>query len=198
MRNADETEFGALVVPLLDCLQRQARQLEGSRSGADDLVQDTLERALRSFGRFVRGSCASAWLRTIMRNAFLDRARRRRFERPTDPSRLSFAERAASPEAIAPWRWVCSQDLDAALDRLPRRLREILALYREGVRSYRALARRLDISVGTVGTRLFRARRAARPLLEGRLAGQSAAGPRKKCVLKRSNQRRREHAIRED
>ena len=132
---------------------------------ADDLVQDTLLRAFCSFERFRAGSNCRAWLATIMTNCFISKCRKKRRHD------LYIAERVhmlAESNQKCPWygdsqislrsgAW--SDEVQSALESLPRGQRAVVVLADVHDVSYRQIATVLSIPVGTVMSRLFRARR---------------------------------------
>jgi RNA polymerase sigma-70 factor (ECF subfamily) len=150
-------------------LQGKALQLEGSPSEADDLVQDTIERALRNGERFQAGTNLSGWLTTIMSHIFIDRRRRRWREAPLAQKALMDL---AAPTEDAPlaWRWISNDDLRDAIAQLHPSQRDLLSLFLDGRRSYRDLSDQFGISAGTVGARLWRARQKLRSLLETKVS----------------------------
>ena len=139
-------------------------RFERSPVDAWDLVQDTLERGLRHFEQFRPGTNVRVWLFTIMFHLFIDRCRRRGHEQLMEP--FAADELAApEPEPASPWEGVSEAQLRHALDRLESPFREIVELHCERHYSYREISERLQIPLGTVGTRLLRARRKLRSLL---------------------------------
>ncbi len=166
MPNERET-FRELISQHREVLLRHAQYLVSSASFADDLVQDTAERALRAFPRFSNGGNARGWLITIMNNLFIDSCRHRAMERSEGGARLETLS-APDPAEIARWRTVATEQLQAVVPLLDPQARELITLYLGGVRSYRGLSTRLGIPEKTVGTRLHRARRKLRVLLEER------------------------------
>jgi RNA polymerase sigma-70 factor (ECF subfamily) len=155
---------------LLACrpdLRRRARHYVRSRADVEDLVQDTMERALRKFTSFRGGGNLGAWLRTIMRRLFLDNHRRRRPEVPGDPADL---ERVAAPES-APSPPVSIADVQQAFERLEPIYREVSRLYWFERRPYADISRHLGVPMSTVGSRLLRTRRQlSRMLVEADVA----------------------------
>jgi RNA polymerase sigma-70 factor (ECF subfamily) len=150
-----------------------ARCLCGNSADADDLVQDTLERALRAEQRYVERGSLRAWLGTILRNRYRDRCRERN-RRPHDSVAI---DKVASPEPEEPahWEHVTETQVGAALAQLEPGFRAVYELHAAGC-SYKQIARELDISINTVGTRLFRARTKLREIL---LASSSSDGDRR-------------------
>lgn len=141
-------------------LRRYARALAGDSHRADDLVQDTLERALAKFHLWRRGSDMRAWMFTIMHNVFVNQLKQRR-EIALDEvaeAQLESAPRADPLEL---------RDLDAALRHLPAEQREVLLLVGLEQLSYAEASRVLGVPPGTVMSRLSRGRERLRALLSG-------------------------------
>src|SRR6185503_14972891 len=105
-------------------LRRYARALTGDRNSADDLVQDTLERALSRFHLWREGSDLRAWLFTIMHNIYVNqiRSRMRRQHEALETEPAAEAVRAPEPD------WLELRDLEAALARLPEEQRAVVLL----------------------------------------------------------------------
>ena len=162
--------FRRHVVPELDVLLRVARRLTRDVQEAEDLVQDTLRRAYRAVDRF-DGAHPRAWLLTIMRNANRNRARKRRPELFVDEERMLSALPARGADGReGPAESVAERLPDAALvdalARLSPAHRAVVALVDLDGLSYRETADLLDGPVGTVTSRLHRARRALRARLQ--------------------------------
>lgn len=156
----NETEKIAALIPRL---RRYARALLGDPGAADDLVQDTLERAWRKAALWRPGTDLRAWLFAIMHNLFVNqvRARRRDVEIPLDETALG---RPAAADASA---GVQLLDLASALARLPPEQREVLLLVGLEELTYREAAQVLGVPVGTVMSRLARGRERLRRLMNG-------------------------------
>lgn len=154
----NETEV-AVHIPRL---RRYARALVGERHAADDLVQDTLERAINKFHLWRPGSDLRAWLFTIMHNVFVNQLRARG-ARPEEPLDDAFDTAAAAP----PVDRLEMRDLDAALARLPAEQREVVLLVGLEELSYAEASKVLGIPIGTVMSRLFRGRERLRVLMAG-------------------------------
>lgn len=153
--------FATYVVPEIDVLLRVARTLVPRSADAEDLVQDTLLRAFNSIATF-DGQHPRAWLLTIMRNAQINRTRRRRPELLDDPDgeldRLADTDDGGqSPEAV-----VVGGAFDAvvadALDALPERFRQVVDLVDIDGLTYAEAAEVIGVPVGTVMSRLHRSR----------------------------------------
>jgi RNA polymerase sigma factor (sigma-70 family) len=151
-----------LVIEQLPGLRRYARALTGDTWAADDLVQDTLERACAKWQLWLAGTDLRAWLFTLMHNLYLNQ---RRHIQPT--SRATPIEDIQS-ELPAP-----AADADSALDlarclqRLPDDQRAVLLLIVLEDMSYAQAAKVLGVPLGTVMSRLSRARARLRELMEG-------------------------------
>ena len=146
--------------PYIPRLRRYALALLRNRTLADDLVQDTLERALRKFSLFRRDTDLRAWLFTIMHNVYVNdvRASSRRHAEATD----MIEPAAATTDDTATLR-----DLLSALERLAPEQREVVLLVGLEQLSYEETARVLDVPPGTVMSRLARGRERLRALLSG-------------------------------
>ncbi|PZP65160.1 MAG: RNA polymerase subunit sigma-24 [Azospira oryzae] len=144
-------------------LRRYARALLGDRAEADDLVQDTLERAWRKAALWRPGSDLRAWLFAIMHNVFVNQTRTRRtnMEEPLDEAVL---EHPAASDAAAGAQLL---DLASALAKLPAEQREVVLLVGLEEFTYEEAARALGIPIGTVMSRLARGRERLRQLMSG-------------------------------
>jgi RNA polymerase sigma-70 factor, ECF subfamily len=159
------------LLELLPALRARALRLEHNASEADDLVQDTIEKALRSFHMFEPGSNLRAWLLTMMQNLFFDRCRSR--------NRLAFLHEAAARAAAEEveeerpaWQKATLEDVRELATEMPPSLSAALELvFFQGL-TYAQAAGQLGIRVPTVGTRLVR----ARAFLRMKLRKQLAAG----------------------
>jgi RNA polymerase sigma-70 factor, ECF subfamily len=153
--------FGELAELHRAHLLRVAHRLSGNPEIAKDLVQDTLLRALDRFDQFRPGTHAATWLVTILTNLFLDHLRHQKVERRAEPE-LAVAE-AVEPElALAS---ITDVDLHAAVGALEPELRQLVELCYLKQMRYREVATALRIPMGTIGTRLMRARARLRELL---------------------------------
>src|SRR4249920_1815352 len=151
-----------LIVPFIPNLRRYARALVGDRDGADDLVQDTLERAVRKFHLWRPGDLR-AWLFSIMHNVFVNqlKARKVAYEVEIDDS-------IAAPQSSVTTTDL--MDLDRALMQLSPDQREVVLLVALEDMTYAEVSRALGIPIGTVMSRLSRAREKLRRLMEGEAA----------------------------
>lgn len=163
--------FDAAVRPLAGWLQALALKLTRSPADAADLVQDTLERALVGWGSLRPDTNHRAWLSTILQNLFIDRCRR--LARTGQPVALELVAPVVSvttPDAAPEWSEMGEAEVREALVHVQEEYRLVFELHLDGA-SYQAIADRLGIPRPTVGTRLLRARRALRELLQARLKG---------------------------
>jgi len=164
-RKAFETES----IAHFESLYRIALRLTKNAADAEDLTQETYARALRASDRFRLGTNLKAWLSTILRN--VARNRRRDLARAIVVIDGPAVERCAESTGDTPearlLRDVTRRDLQAAVEALPRALGRTVWLRDAEELSYAEIARRLDVPIGTVMSRLFR----ARELLYRRLTG---------------------------
>ncbi len=143
-------------------LRRYARALTGDGHRADDLVQDTLERALEKWRLWQQERELRPWLFSIMHNLHVDGRRRdHRVDYRGDDDLPLPAQRASQQDALE------LRDLDRALALLPQEQREVLLLVALEELSYAEVARTLNIPQGTVMSRLSRARARFKLLLAG-------------------------------
>ena len=151
-----------LIIEHIPRLRRYARALVGDRYVADDLVQDTLERAWNKFYLWRPGSDLRAWLFTIMHNVFVNQVRRRRYEIEQAMDEIpAVAVRATQGEQLE------LQDVDRVMRSLSAEQREVILLVAVEQLTYDQVSRALDIPIGTVMSRLSRARERMRQLLGG-------------------------------
>ena len=152
------------LVELIPRLRRYARALVGDRSSADDLVQDTLERAWAKLHLYRRGTDLRAWLFTVMHNVHVNKVRAARPTDSLDDEMPELALRAPQGDALV------VRDLDRAIALLPGEQRAVLLLVALEDMSYEEVARTLGIPMGTVMSRLSRAREKLRLLMLGQAA----------------------------
>jgi RNA polymerase sigma-70 factor (ECF subfamily) len=160
--------FQDLAVPLLGALYNHARWQVRDASEAEDLVQETLTKALRAFDSFEPGTNFKAWIFRILRNTFLSSrtaiSNSRTVFLEDHPDVLETAESGLTPEA----ELLKLNDLAAlrsALDQLAPQLREVILLCDLEELKYREIAAVLDVPIGTVMSRLARARQMLRQIL---------------------------------
>ncbi|HVO87332.1 MAG TPA: sigma-70 family RNA polymerase sigma factor [Casimicrobiaceae bacterium] len=191
---ADPTDFERQVLPHLDAAYNLARWLARDVNDAEDIVQDACLRALKYVGS-LNGGSARAWFLTIVRHAFYDWCKRNR------PSEIAWDDGTAIETAVdvhaldpeqALVRAAESRALADAIAALPLPFREVLILRELEELSYKEIARIADIPIGTVMSRLARARallqsapllRAA--LIPGDVDELQASGNANRRVLRR-------------
>jgi RNA polymerase sigma-70 factor (ECF subfamily) len=158
------TPFRQQLLATIPRLRRYARSLVFDPSAADDLVQTALERALAHWHQFDQRRDILVWTLSIAHNAFMDERRRERRTVVADPHELNAAEELQAPAADIGLRL----DLVAALGQLSVEQREPLLLVTLEQLSYAECAEVLHIPIGTVMSRISRARATLRDLLDGR------------------------------
>jgi len=147
----------------LDVLYRVALRLTGNPSDADDLVQETVLKAYRAWDQYEKGTNAKAWLLTILRHAFINEYRRKtRHPETVDLDTIEpfavFPEVQDEDPQGAFFDRIVDDEVLRAIDQLPEAFRETLVLSDVEGMSYQEIAGILEIPVGTVKSRLFRAR----------------------------------------
>jgi RNA polymerase sigma-70 factor (ECF subfamily) len=142
------------IVRLIPALRAFARTFCRNPSDADDLVQETLLKALANLDKFERGTKLKSWLFTIMRNTFYTRSKVLGREAPGLEENVSGDTPMAATQEIS----ARAHEVQRALQRLPPHYREVLTLVAILGESYEAAAEICDCAVGTVKSRLNRAR----------------------------------------
>jgi len=143
-------------------LRRYARAMVGERAAADDLVQDTLEKAWSRISQWRAGSDLRAWLFSIMHNLRVDQLRRPALSTSSmEEDYVDPPTRATQTDRLE------VQNLESALARLPEEQREVLLLVALEELSYQEVASTLGIPTGTVMSRLSRGRERLRLILDG-------------------------------
>ena len=164
--------FADLAVPLFDQLYNFARWLTQDTAEAEDLVQETYAKALRGFSSFQAGTNFRAWMYRILRNSFLS-------SRTGLKSMVTIEQETAdellpaettTPESILMGN-VDREMVQQGLADLPPNFREILLLCELEEMSYQDISETLAIPIGTVMSRLSRARKALRELLRQKIEG---------------------------
>jgi RNA polymerase sigma-70 factor, ECF subfamily len=150
--------IGQELVALLPRLRRFALVLCRSQPLADDLVQGACERALANAGSWTPGTKFDAWMFRILRNYWIDHLRRMRTEGMMEDISMQTQLVGDAGEGPILSRLVLSE-VQRAIDRLPQEQREVLVLVCAEDLSYREAAEILDVPIGTVMSRLARARR---------------------------------------
>ncbi len=152
-----------LIVPYIPNLRRYARALVGDRDGADDLVQDTLERAVRKFHLWRPGDLR-AWLFSIMHNVFVNQLKARKPGTEIEIDEATIAARIPTADSVD------VLDLQRALLALAPEQREVLLLVALEDMTYADVSGALGIPIGTVMSRLSRGRERLRRLMNGETA----------------------------
>ena len=148
----------------LDALYRVALRLTGNAADAEDLVQETMLRAYRSWDRYTPGTNAKGWLLTILRHLFINEYRRRSRHPETvdvdtiEPFALFQEVQEEDPQG-AFFDKIVDDEVLRAVDQLPEAFREAVTLSDVEGLSYEEVAKVLDVPVGTVKSRLYRGRR---------------------------------------
>jgi RNA polymerase sigma-70 factor, ECF subfamily len=160
--------FEELAMPLFDQLYNFAHWLTQNREEAEDLVQETYAKALKGFSSFQLGTNFRAWMYRILRNTFLTSRTGLRttmtVSLDSDEGGSDLAVEGTTPETILIER--SSHELvQSAIDELPLHFREILLLCDVEEMSYQEIAETLSIPMGTVMSRLSRARKTLRDAL---------------------------------
>ena len=163
--------FEDLALPLFDQLYNFARWLTQDSAEAEDLVQETFAKALRGFSSFQAGTNFRAWMFRILRNSFLSSRTGLKHTLPLDEEDETMpAAQGPTPESLL----IAQADremVQQALSDLPVPFREILLLCEVEEMSYQEIAETLAIPVGTVMSRLHRARKALRGSLLAKMHG---------------------------
>ena len=156
-------------MPLFDSLYNFAHWLTQNRDEAEDLVQETYAKALKGFGSFQPGTNFRAWIFRILRNTFLTSrtglaaTRTVPLESEDEPEQTVAVSRE-TPESIL-LEQAGQQQVQAALEQVPVIYREVLLLCDVEEMSYQEIADTLGVPIGTVMSRLYRARKALRVAL---------------------------------
>ena len=165
--------FEELALPLFDQLYNFAQWLTQDRAEAEDLVQETYTKALRGFTSYQQGTNFRAWMYRILRNTFLTSRTGLRNAATTSMDAEDDSVPAVSdpdtPESILIER-SNQQLVQTAIEELPLPFREVLLLCEVEEMSYQEMAEALAIPIGTVMSRLSRARAALRNNLRGKLS----------------------------
>ena len=162
--------FEELALPLFEPLYNYARWLTHDPIEAEDLVQETYLKGLRGFGSFAPGTNFRAWMYRILRNTFLTSRSGLRAVPPLsideDPDTYEQLSVSETPESLFFAR-ADSEMLRQTMEALPLPFREVLVLSDVENMSYREIAETLSIPIGTVTSRLIRARQKVRNTLRG-------------------------------
>jgi RNA polymerase sigma-70 factor (ECF subfamily) len=163
--------FEDLALPLFEQLYNFAHWLTQDRAEAEDLVQETYAKALRGFSSFQPGTNFRAWMYRILRNSFLSSRTGLKTMVVLDEERgEALPAETATPEALL-IEQANQQMVQLAMEALPLPFREILLLCEVEEMSYQEISEALAIPIGTVMSRLSRARKALRGALQTRMTG---------------------------
>jgi RNA polymerase sigma-70 factor (ECF subfamily) len=169
--------FEELAMPLFDQLYNFAHWLTQNREEAEDLVQETYAKALKGFSSFRLGTNFRAWMYRILRNTFLTSRTGLKVTMTvpldTEEDGTEMAVERDTPETLL-FAHSNSDLLQSAIDELPVHFREILLLCEVEEMSYQEIAETLSVPIGTVMSRLSRARKTLSGLLRPQL--RDAAG----------------------
>lgn len=157
--------FEAEALPHLDAVYRVALRLAGDESQADDLTQETMLKAYRSWHQYKRGTNVRAWLLTILRHTFINEYRKARRAGPTvDISKIEEFSVFHDVQDVDPegsfFDQIVDEEVLRAIDALPEEFRETLVLSDVEQLSYAEISEVTGVPLGTVKSRLFRARQA--------------------------------------
>jgi len=178
----DRVRFEEEALELSDQVYRVARRLVGSREEADDLVQQTYERAFRSWRQYTSGTNLRAWLLRILTNLNIDRGRRQQRTPQTTSldneagdyflyNKLESQVPDENPDEERVLEKLSQDSIVEALADVPHDFRDVIVLVDIGEFSYADAAQILDIPIGTVMSRLHRGRR----ILKKNLADKAIA-----------------------
>lgn len=158
-------DFEEIALPHLDKLYSFAYYLAGEEAEAKDILQETMKKTMENIDRYEKGTNFKAWASRIMRNLFIDRTRKKK------PSSTDFEKyEPASREGSQPWPevefisddelldWYMSDQVKDALQELPEKYRSALLLNTVHDLSYEDISEVMDCPMGTVMSRLYRAR----------------------------------------
>ncbi len=159
--------FEKQLLNVIPDLRAFARFLAGNPTEADDLVQDTIVRALNAYEHFDLNTNIKAWTFTILRNIRINSYRKRRFEELDEATMATMSAHANQEDSIE------LKEVLKALETLPAAQREVITLVRAGGLSYEEAAEIMGCKLGTIKSRVNRADAALRAAL-----GEDFRGPR--------------------
>jgi len=157
-------DFEKLTVPLLDSMYNFACWLSGDADEAKDLVQEAVVKALKGFGSFNAGTNFRAWIFRILRNTFLTSKTGLERRNTVQENEEGFEDAVASGDTpeLALIRQADSELVQEAIGKLPANFQEVLLLVDIEEMKYQEVAETLSIPIGTVMSRLARARKQVR------------------------------------
>ncbi len=172
--NVSDKQFKTLLAGVIPHLRAYGRSLSGNPDLADDLTQDTMVKAWASRDRFERGTSIKAWTFVILRNTFLSQMRRNKFRGEYDEVAV---ERSLATPAVQEDSGEMA-DLQRGLMELPQDQREALILVGAGGLSYEEAATICDCALGTMKSRVSRARAALEEIMaRGQFSQKRADAP---------------------
>src|SRR5580765_4931330 len=174
----ENKDFERLAVPLLDGLYNFACWLSGDPDEARDLVQETFVKSLKGFSSFREGTNFRAWMYRILRNTFLTSRtglERRNTQQEDEEGLAEISISQETPE-VALIRRADTELVQAAIANLPPAFREVILLADLEEMKYQEIAQALDIPIGTVMSRLARARKQVREHIVLALGGRRTVG----------------------
>jgi RNA polymerase sigma-70 factor (ECF subfamily) len=171
-RSTDAESFEVLAMPMFTSLYNLAHWLTHNREEAEDLVQEAYFKALKGFASFQQGTNFRAWMYRILRNTFLTSRSGLSVKMtvPLDREEDAVGLPTDTPEAVLLAR-ADQQMVQGALERLPVQFREVILLCDMEEMSYQEIAEIVGIPIGTVMSRLSRARKSMRELLAEKVRG---------------------------
>ena len=167
MSNQSQSEaFAALALPLLRPLYNFAHWLTRDHHQAEDLVQDAYMRALKGFSTFQPGTNFKAWMFRILRNTFLSArmASKEHVSLDDENEEIELPSTVDTPESAFMGERT-RQQIQAALERLPVRFKEVILLCDVEEMKYQEIAELLEVPIGTVMSRIARGRKLLRGML---------------------------------
>lgn len=172
-------DFEALAMPLFDSLYNFARWLCGDREEAEELVQETFTKALKGFSTFREGTNFRAWMFRILRNTFLTSrtglTASSTVSLEPDDEQMLVDRSGATPESLALAN-ATGEAIERAIEALSVQYREVLLLADVEELSYQQIADTVGVPLGTVMSRLARARAAVRKMLTAEGFARGSAG----------------------
>lgn len=158
-------QLEALLLEHRPFLRGLALKLYGNRADADDLVQDVMEKLLRTAPTLPESGHGRPWLAAVLHNQFIDRLRRANARKETPQAELTEPAVPVLAHVEPWWQALSADDVQAQMANLSDELRSAFELFTYQNKSYIEIAEQLQISKATVGTRILRARQKLRELL---------------------------------
>ena len=162
-RDGDEAAKAWLVKQYTPTVYRFVYRMLRNEQDARDITQDTLIKVMRNLHRYDPNRKFSTWVFGIARNTAIDETRRRKRVAPPPKKEPKYEGPDAYDESVRGQR---ARTLHAAMDQLPPKYREVLVLYHFEHLKYREIAESLELPIGTVMNRIFRARQRLRTIYE--------------------------------